>query len=185
MRYKLLLIVLFLLFNFYPSYAKNKLVNSLGVSVGASLPQGGWDPGFTTLVQADMGEAIKYLYFSPYLGYARAGKSEPFNDQAGNLVIQYLTLGMKIVGYINSKPQGFYAGTAISYNLINYDFVQWAELTPNTYIANENTTKIGFSGLAGYLFMLKNLSIFVEADYMFTAGGFNNLSVFTGVNFNL
>lgn len=168
-----------------PLYAKSKLVETIGIGIGGCLPQGGWDPGFTALAQANMGEAIKYLYFSPYLSYARAEKSEEFNDKVGNLSIQYLSLGIKMVGYINSKPKGFYLGGTLSYNLIYYDEIEWAEFSQNTQITSANTTKLGLTGLAGYLFMLQNIAIFIETDYMFTTGGYNILLLTAGLNFNL
>jgi opacity protein-like surface antigen len=168
-----------------PLYAGSKLVQSIGVGVGGCLPQGGWNPGFTAGVQANMGEAIKYLYFSPYLSFSQAVKSEEINNQDERLSIQYLALGVKMVGYINSKPRGFYLGGGLSYNLIAYDTIEWGQLVQNTQISTYNTEKLGFTVLAGYLFILKTISIFIEADYMFTAGGYNHLRVDTGVYFNL
>ena len=168
-----------------PSYSKNKVVNSIGLGLGVCLPQGGWDPGYTIMAQADFGEAIKYVYLSPYLSYAKAAKIEELNNNSENMSIQYIGLGAKLIGYLNSKPRGFYFGGAINYNIISYDSIYWAEFDQNTRIVNNNTTKVGFTGLAGYLFVLKKLSLFIEVDYMLTAGGFNNLTAITGLNIKL
>lgn len=178
-----ILIVFIILSN--PLYAKSNLIKSLGGGGGVCLAQGGWEPGFSVIINANMGEAIKYIYFSPYLQYSRAGKSEEVNGKSENLATQYLILGAKMVGFINTKPQGFYLGGAVSYNLISFDDIQWGQLSQSTIIVNNSTTKMGFTGIAGYLFMLRNLSIFIEADYMLTVGGYNNPSLHTGINFNL
>lgn len=168
-----------------PLNAGSNLVNSAGIGAGICLPQGGWDPGFSVTGHLHMGEAVKYLYFSPFLSYSHAVKSAEINGQNEVLSIQYIALGAKMIGFINTKPQGFYAGGAISFNYISYDEIQWGELTQGSQIVNNNTTKIGFTGLAGYLFKLRKLSIFIEASYMFTAGGFNNPGFLCGVNFDL
>ena len=47
------------------------------------------------------------------------------------------------------------------------------------------TTKLGFGGLAGYLFTLKKVLIFIETDYMLMQGGYNNWLVLAGLNYNL
>jgi len=184
-KYNIFIILVFILFALNPSISKSKVVNSVGLGLGVCVPQGGWDPGYTIVAQADFGEAIKYVYLSPYLSYANAGKTEELNNNPENLSIQYIGLGVKLTGYLNSKPRGFYLGGAMSYNIISYDTIDWAEFDQNTKIVNKNTAKVGFGGLVGYLFVLKKLSVFIEIDYMLTAGGFNNLSVITGLNINL
>lgn len=173
------------MFALNPSISKSKVINSVGLGLGVCVPQGGWDPGYTIIAQADFGEAIKYVYLSPYLSYAKAGKSEEINNNSENLSVQYIGLGVKLTGYLNSKPKGFYLGGALSYNIISYDTIDWAEYDQNTRIVNKNTAKVGFGGLVGYLFVLKKLSIFIEIDYMLTAGGFNCLTAVTGLNINL
>jgi hypothetical protein len=163
----------------------SKVVQSIGGGPGVCLPQGGWNPGFSIIAQANMGEVLKYLYFSPYIKFSQAGKSEEINQELENLSVQYLTFGTKLVGYINTKPKGFYLGGAVSFNLIASDEIEWGEFAQNTRINTNNTTKLGFSGLAGYLFMLKTLSIFIETGYMVTVGGNNNLTLLTGLNLTL
>jgi hypothetical protein len=168
-----------------PLHARSNLIKSMGIGGGICLPQGGWDPGFSIAGHLYMGEAVKYIYFSPYISYAQALKSAQIDGHQEDLTVRYMTLGAKMIGYINSKPQGFYTGGAISYNFIAYDEIQWGELSQGNSIVNSTTTKIGFTGLAGYLFKLRKFSIFIEAAYMFTAGGFNNPSFLTGVDFDL
>ncbi len=184
-KFKFFITLILVSFAFHPNFAVSKVVNSVGLGIGVCLPQGGWDPGYTIIAQADFGEAIKYVYISPYLSYSNAIKSEEINQNAEEMSIQYLGIGAKLVGYLNSKPKGFYLGGAISYNIISYDTIKWTEIPENTYILNESTNRIGFTGLAGYLFLLKKISIFVEIDYMLTTGGLNNLTATTGVNINL
>jgi hypothetical protein len=182
---KIFIILFFTTITLDPSFANSKIVNSVGLGIGTCLPQGGWDPGYTISAQADFGEAIKYIYVSPYLSFSSASKTEDINNISEQMSIQYINFGAKFLGYLNSKPRGIYIGGAISYNVISYDMIEWADFSENNEIKNTTTNKLGFAGLAGYSFMLKNLSVFIELNYMFTVGGFNNVSALAGVNLNL
>ena len=182
---QILIFTILICITLLPGLANSKTVNSVGLGLGACLPQGGWDPGYSIMAQGDFGEVIKYIYLTPYISYAHASKSEEVHTNTEQFSIQYLGLGAKFYGYLNSKPRGFYLGGAISYNLISYDTIKWADFPENTKIENTSTNQVGFSGLAGYLFMLKKLSIFIEVNYMLTVSGFNTLSGFAGVNINL
>jgi hypothetical protein len=166
-------------------FSQSKLVKSVGIGGGLCLPQGGWDPGFTILAQADFGEVLDYLFLIPYLNYAQASKTETSENISKDLSIQYFGGGAKLVGYINSKPQGFYFGGSLSYYYINSESFNPDYASEYSEIEKTKTTKVGFGGLAGYLFSLKQLSIFIEADYMLMQGGYNNLLVFAGLNYNL
>ena len=102
-----------------PLFSKPKLVKSVGLAAGISLPQNDWDLGYIISGHADFGEVLDYLFLSPYFSYSNAGKSVEIGSASEDLSIQYLTMGVKIVGYINSKPRGFYFGGSISYNYIS------------------------------------------------------------------
>jgi hypothetical protein len=162
-----------------------KLVKSVGIGAGVGVPQGGWDPGNTVLIQANFGEVVDYLFLLPYLNYAQAIKTETIEDISKNLSILYFGGGAKLVGYINSKPRGFYLGGSLSYYYINSESFNPEHASEYSEIDKTKTTKLGFGGLAGYLFSLKSFSIFIEVDYMLMNGGYNNLLVFAGLNYFL
>jgi hypothetical protein len=166
-------------------FSQSKLVKSIGLGGGISLPQGGWDVGNTILVQSDFGEVINYLFLSPYLNYAQASKTEIISDISKDLTIQYFGGGAKLVGYINSKPRGFYFGGSLSYYFITSESFDPEHVSEHSEIDKKKTTKLGFGGLVGYLFTLKRVSLFLEVDYMLMNGGYNNLLVFAGLNYIL
>lgn len=166
-------------------FSQSKLVKSVGIGGGVSLPQGGWDLGNSFLLQTDFGEVIDYLFLSPYLHYAQATKTETLQDISRDLTVQYFGGGAKLIGYINSKPQGFYLGGSLSYYYIKSDIFKPDYVSEFSKIDTKSTTKLGFGGLAGYLFKLKRVSIFIETDYMLMNDGFNNLLVFVGLHYIL
>ena len=185
---KKLCIILSMCFFFLMStslYSQSKLVKSIGIGGGISLPQGGWDVGNTFLLQTDFGEVTDYLFLSPFLNYAQASKTETINEISKDLSIQYYGGGAKLVGYINSKPRGFYFGGSLSYYYITSEIFDPDHVSEHSEIEKEKTTKLGFGGLAGYLFTLKRVSLFIEADYMFMHDSYNNLLVFVGLNYIL
>lgn len=177
------LLFLFLISN--SLFSQSKLIKSVGIGGGISLPQGGWDVGNTFLVQTDFGEVIDYLFLFPYINYAQASKTTTVEDISKDLTIQYIGGGTKLVGYINSKPRGFYFGGSLSYYYIVSESFNPEHLSLQSEIERSKTTKLGFGGLAGYLFTLKRISLFLEVDYMFMHGNHNNLLVFAGLNYFL
>jgi hypothetical protein len=166
-------------------YSQSKLVKSIGIGGGISLPHGGWDVGNTILLQADFGEVTDYLFLSPFLNYAQASKNETIDEISKDLTIQYFGGGAKLVGYINSKPRGFYFGGSLSYFYITSEKFDPDYVSEYSETEKINSTKLGFGGLAGYLFTLKRVSLFIEADYMFMHDGYSNLLVFAGLNYIL
>ena len=166
-------------------FAQSKLIKSVGIGGGVSLPQGGWDPGNTIMLQADFGEVIDYLFLFPFLSYAQAKKNETIEDYSKDLSILYFGGGAKLVGYINSKPRGFYFGASLSYYYINAESFDPDYISEFSEIDETKTTKIGFGGLIGYKFALKRVSIFIETDYMFMQGGYNNFFGMLGLNYSL
>ena len=168
-----------------PLLSQAKLIKSVGIGGGLSAPKGTWDPGFAILAQTDVGEIMDYLFLFPFINYSQARKTETIGDISKDLTIQYLGGGAKLVGYINSKPQGFYCGGSLSFQYIHFDSFNPDNVSKYSEVNQIKTTKIGFGGLVGYLFILKPLSIFLEADYAFMQNNLNNLSVFTGINFNI
>jgi hypothetical protein len=141
--------------------------------------------GNAILAQANFGEVLDYLFLFPFLNYAQANKTETIEDFSKDLSILYFGGGAKLVGYINSKPRGLYFGGSLSYYYINSESFNPDHVSEHSEIDVVKTTKIGFGGLAGYLFTLKKVSIFIEADYTLMQGGYNNLLVFAGLNYNL
>ena len=69
-KYKIIFLIGMLLYLFSPQISQAKLIKSIGVSGGVTLPQGGWDPGVAVGAQINFGEAVKYLFVSPYLNYS-------------------------------------------------------------------------------------------------------------------
>ena len=163
--------------------SQSKLVKSIGVGGGISLPQGGWDAGNSFLIQADFGEVLDYLFLSPFINYAQSQKTETIEDFSKDLSIQYFGGGAKLVGYINSKPRGFYFGGSLSYYYIISESFNPDHVSEHSEINQTKTTKLGFGGLAGYLFTLKKISIFIETDYLLMQGGYNNFFVMLGLNY--
>jgi hypothetical protein len=184
-KFNIILTVCILLIAFKSSFSQSKFVKSVGFGGGISLPQGGWDLGSTIHLQTDFGEVIDYLFLSPYLSYAQATKTETIKHIAKDLKIQYFGGGAKLVGYINSQPRGFYLGGSLSYFYIRSESFDPDHVSEHSEISIDKTTKLGFGGLAGYLFTLKRVSLFLEVDYMLMNGGYNNLHVFAGVNYIL
>jgi hypothetical protein len=168
-----------------PLLSQNRLIRSVGGGAGINLPQGDWDPGYLLSAQANFKEVLKYLFISPYFNYSTANQTKEFENISEDLSINYLSIGAKIIGYLNSGPKGFYVGGAISFNIISSESLTIGQFSENTEIQEDNTTKVGFSGLAGYLYPLKSISIFVESDYTLVPGGYNNFVVYTGININL
>jgi len=176
--------ICFIFFITNPLFSQSKLVKSVGIGGGVCLPQGGWNAGNTFLIQADFGEVIDYLFLSPFLNFAQAQKTETVGDFSKDLSIQYFGGGAKLVGYINSKPRGFYFGGSLSYYYIKSESFNPEHVSEHSEIDQTKTTKLGFGGLAGYLFTLKKVSIFIETDYMLMQGGYNNLLVMLGLNYH-
>jgi len=184
-KYYTIFLIGMLLYLFFPHAAQAKLIKSIGISGGMTLPQGGWDPGYTVGAQVNFGEGVKYLFISPYLLYSNTQQSVQIGQMTEDLSIQYISLGTKFIGFINSKPRGFYLGGSISYNIISEFLAEDGQLVDAYTIAKDNTTKVGYGALMGYLFTLKKFSIFIEANYMLVPGGYNNLQGLLGIDFNL
>ena len=166
-------------------FSQTKLIKSIGAGGGVSLPQGGWNSGFTILVQTDFGEVLDYLFLFPFINYATAQKTETITSFSNDVTIQYFGGGAKLIGYINSKPRGFYFGGSLSYYYIKSESFNPEYISEHSEITQIKTTKVGFGGLAGYLYALKSIAIFIEADYIFMQDSFNNLSVLAGFNYYL
>jgi len=164
-------------------FSQSKLVKSIGIGGGICLPQGGWNGGNSVLIQADFGEVVDYLFLSPFLNYAQAQKTETIEEFSKDLSIQYIGGGAKLVGYINSKPRGLYFGGSLSYYYITSESFNPEYISEHSEISQTKTTKVGFGGLVGYLYNMKKVSIFLESDYLFMQGGYNNLLVMLGLNY--
>ncbi len=168
-----------------PLFSQARLIKSVGVGAGINLPQGDWDPGYLLSAQANFGEVLKYIFVSPFFKYSTANQTKEFEDISEDLSINHLSIGAKIIGYLNARPKGFYVGGAISFNIISSESIILGQFNQNRKIRENNTTKVGFAGLAGYLYPLKFISIFVESDYTLIPGGYNNFIVYTGINLSL
>jgi hypothetical protein len=76
-------------------------------------------------------------------------------------------------------------GASLSYNIISYETLDGGYNNQNPLIESNNITKLGFGVLGGYLYQFKKLSAFIEADFIFSPGGFNNLMLLAGLNIHL
>ena len=168
-----------------PVLSQKELIKSIGAGAGINLPQGDWDPGYLLSAKANFGEVVKYLFISPFFNYSAANQTKDIENGSEDLALNFLSFGAKIFGYLNAKPKGFYVGGAISYNIISSESIARAQFSQDVEIRETNTTKVGFAALAGYLYPLKSISIFVESDYTLVPGGYNNFIVHTGLNINL
>ena len=99
--------------------------------------------------------------------------------------MQYLTLGTKIVGYINPNPKGFYLGLGISYQFISSESLYLQSETQSVQVKETTDTKVGLALIYGYLIKLKTTSILLESKYNFIQGGFNTFQLGVGINFYL
>jgi hypothetical protein len=167
------------------SSAQDLEVQSLGVGGGLLLPQGDWNSGFYIELQTELGEILDYIFLSPYFDYMSSKRSEETSKETYNLSLNYFSFGSKIIGYINSKPRGFYLGGSLSFNIISSDAVDYQSADENLYIKRSNDTKIGLAPVAGYLFKLKTVSITIESRYTLIQGGFNAFQIGVGFNYNL
>ena len=175
-KFSFILFSCLIFFSINPLFAKSPF-KAVGIGGGVNLSQGGWVPGITVNLRTDLGEVVKYLYFTPYINYSHATKLYTENDDSENLTIGYVTLGTKFYGYLNSRPRGFYFGGGLSYNMISYKHVIQND-NPVLETRTINTSKIGFSGLAGFQYPIKKITLFIETEYMFAQG---NLSQFLGM----
>jgi hypothetical protein len=166
-------------------FSQSKFIKSIGIGGGISVPHGNWDSGFSIMVQTDFGEVLDYLFFFPFLNYTQAKKTDIKENFSNELTIQYVGGGAKVIGYINSKPRGFYFGGSLSYYYITSESFNPEYISEHSEITHLKTTKVGFGGLAGYLFVLKSVSIFLETDYIYMQDRYNNFSVNAGFNYHL
>jgi hypothetical protein len=157
----------------------------VGGGVGINLSQGNWDPGYTLSAQANFGEVLKYIFVSPFFNYSNANQTKEFENISEDLSKNNLSIGAKLIGYLNARAKGFYVGGAVSFNIISSEALTISQYSQNTEIMEDNTTKVGFAGLVGYLYPLKSISIFIESDYNLVPGGYNNFIVYTGIFMNL
>jgi hypothetical protein len=131
--------------------------------------------------QTHFGEVLDYIFFTPYFAYLRTNRS----DKSIDLSMQYASFGSKIIGYINSKPKGFFTGIGISYNIILSESIN-SQLDQNEpFIKQSNDTKIGLASIIGYLFKMNTISINLESRYTFMQGGFNTWQIGAGVIYYL
>jgi hypothetical protein len=112
-------------------------------------------------------------------------RSEEINEKTYDLSLNYFSFGSKIIGYINSKPRGFYLGGSLSFNIISSDAVDYESVDNNFDIKKSNDTKIGFAPIAGYLFKRNTFSINIESRYTLIQGGFNTFQIGVGFNYIL
>jgi hypothetical protein len=165
--------------------ARPGLVKDIGIGGGIIYPQGGWNIGYMIQAQTNFGEVLDYIFLTPFAYYAAASKSEETNQNKYDMTIQYIGFGTKMVGYLNSKPEGFYMGGYLSFNVISAESLLLGHLDQNTFVESHTTTKLGLAVLTGYKLAFKKMNIFIEANYMLVPGGFNNPSFLIGTSLNL
>jgi hypothetical protein len=154
-------------------------LNSIGATGGILLPQGNWNNGFSAEIQSDMGEIIKYIFLIPHIGYWHTSRNETDQD----LSYSNFYFGTKFIGYINSKPRGFFAGIGIQYHIINQEEIDTGFDTTKPAVKNRQFEKLGFSILAGYRLKLKRISFSFEPKYTIIPGGDNMTTISLGASY--
>ena len=155
-------------------------LTAVGINGGYVVPVGNVSTGYTIELRADFGEVLKYVFLLPTISYWQV---EEEND-IHNLNRTYLNFGTNFIGYINSKPRGFYGGMGINYQIISAEENDsFNNLSPD--IKTVTNTRLGFSVLFGYLQKFKRVSLYLEPSYSYIYGGYNILQVKLGFNYIL
>ncbi len=164
------------------SYASNPVgLKSVGAMGGILFPQSKWNNGFVVELQAELGEVIKYVFLMPQIGYWHADK----NREGQDLTYTNIYFGSKFIGFFNAKPRGFYAGLGIQYHIIGEDeFLSGIDVVADE-IASRNTTRVGYSIVAGYLLKLKNVSFSFEPRYTLLPGIEDMINISLGASYLL
>jgi hypothetical protein len=175
-RLIILFIILFLVSSLYGQKLK-----SIGLNSGYIAPLEDVKNGFSLEARADFGEVLKYIFLFPSVGYKNV--VETLNEQ--DFTRTHINFGAYFVGYINSKPQGFYGGLGIHYHVIQTEKLKQDYLNDEPSIIDETNTKLGLSVNLGYLLKFKKVSIYLEPGYNYIQGGFSILEVRLGISYIL
>jgi hypothetical protein len=152
-------------------------LKGIGISGGYVIPIQNVENGFSADLRLDFGEVLKYVFLFPSLGY---WQSQEKNDNQ-NLTRKYINFGANFIGYINSKPRGFYGGVGIHYHAISAEEEVYKFNSPIPEIETSTDTKLGLSVLTGYLVPFKKFSVFVEPAYTFIHGDYDILQARLGI----
>lgn len=158
---------------------------AVGVSSGVILQQNKWDLGYSVGLQCEVGELIDYIFVIPYAAFWNAEKSESGAGVTRTLSLSDINLGAELIGYINSKPKGFFAGTGIGYHIIMADRLAPAYFTPQPKVEEGTETKLSFAALLGYQLKIASFSYTIKLKYYLINGGYNTFQTAFVFGYNL
>ena len=168
-----------IIFLFLISSLHGQGLKSIGLNGGYIVPIEDVKNGFSIEARADFGEVLKYLFLFPSVGYKNVVENK--NEQ--DFTRTHINFGAYFVGYINSKPRGFYGGLGIHYHIIQTEKEKQDYLEEEPSIIDETNTKLGLSINFGYLLKFKKVSIYLEPGYNYIHGGFSTLEARLGINY--
>jgi hypothetical protein len=150
-------------------------LKSTGVSGGILLPPEGWENGFALELRSDFGEVMKYVFLMPHIGYWHAKRMD--------LSYTNIYFGTKFIGYFNSRPRGIYAGLGIQFHIIEQEEISGGYNEVEDEVTKANLTRIGYSLIAGYLLIHKQMTFSFEPAYTVLPGADNMVSISLGVGY--
>jgi hypothetical protein len=169
-----IIIILFLI-----SSLHSQKLKSIGINGGYIIPLEDLQSGFSIEARANFGEVLKYLFLFPSIGYKNVVENRNEHDFSRT----HINFGAYFVGYINSKPRGFYGGLGIHYHVVQAEKNMQDYLEEEPSIMNETSTKLGLSINFGYLLKLKKVSIYLEPGYSYIHGGFSMAEARLGISY--
>ena len=181
MKSKIIFYLFFLLL--LPSLlaAQRTKIEAIGFSAGTVLPEKNWDPGFAFEGQVDMGEILDYVFLIPTVSYWQSQKNDSYGDFSETITRRHINFGAKVVGYINPKPQGLFAGIAVQYHYILSESLTPLTVSNLAEVQEMDHTRLGLGALLGYCLKLRKASFFLESRYVFIKGGYNTAQLSAGM----
>jgi hypothetical protein len=155
---------------------------AIGIGSGVILQQNHWHPGYSFELQCEVGEVMDYIFLTPYIAYWNAEKSESQSNITRTLYLNDINFGTEIIGYINPKPKGLFAGAGVGYHITMVDRLTAAYFNPIPEIKEVSETKLSFAALAGYQLKISAFSMGLKLKYYLINGGYNTLQ--TGLIFS-
>jgi hypothetical protein len=167
------------------AFAQTVTFPSLGISSGLILQQNEWNPGYSVGLQCEVGELLDYIFLVPYLTYWNAEKSESGAGVTRTLSLSDINFGAELIGYINPKPNGLFAGAGIGYHIIMADRLAPQYFTPLPMVEEETYTKLSCAALLGYQYKISAFSYAIKLKYYLINGGYNTFQTALIFSYNL
>jgi hypothetical protein len=156
-------------------------LKGVGLNGGYIIPIKNIQNGFSVEARFDFGEVLKYVFFFPTVSYWRIQDKSDLQ----NLTRNHVNFGVNFLGYINSKPRGFYGGGGIHFHILSADELDYSYRVENPDIKSKTDTKLGFSLIMGYLLPFKRISLYLEPGYTFIHGADDTFQARLGLYYKL